>query len=75
MKYIKDFHGFNITEAIKDIDLIVGDARLGKEATEAEFITGRGPIRNAIMDRLTYTYKLDPHYQFGNDGVIVVTIE
>ena len=70
----RDFHGWLLEDALMEIDVIVGDVRQQQSTQHAEFITGRGIIRQAILNLLE-EYNLRPDLQWGNDGVVVVTIQ
>ena len=49
----KDFHGYGSLAAIKVVDQIISDVRTNRTSEDAEFITGRGVIRSAIIERAT----------------------
>ena len=70
----RDFHGYSLLEAEREIDDLVGMVRSQRARKSAEFITGRGVIRIAVMQRLK-EYKIESHYQIANDGVVLATIE
>jgi len=71
----RDFHGWDSVSAFQEVHNIVGDIRRHNTQEQAEFITGNGVIKTGILSILEQTYKLSPEVQWGNDGVIVVTIE
>jgi len=70
----KDFHGWTVEDTLREIDRIVGEIRLNRRVENAEFITGRGIIRHSLLDHLSQ-YNLNPNLQWGNDGVVVVSIQ
>ena len=70
----RDFHGWLLEDALQEIDVIVGNVRNNQKSEQAEFITGRGVIREAILN-LLLDYGLKAEYQWGNDGVVTTTIE
>lgn len=70
----RDFHGWTLVDAETEIDVIVGDVRIRKVREQAEFITGRGVIRDSLLEKLKQ-YGLNAELQWGNDGVISVLIE
>lgn len=69
----RDFHGWTVDNATQAVELIVGDIRMRAVTEDVEFITGHGPIRDAVFDLLTL-YNLSPKQQLGNSGVIIATI-
>lgn len=70
----KDFHGWKLEDAEHEVHLIIGDVRSNGASENAEFITGHGIIKKSIQDILKQ-YGLNSETQWGNSGVIVVTIE
>jgi len=70
----RDFHGWLLEDALEEVHKIVGDVRQQHSLQHAEFITGRGLIRQAILTLLE-EYTLRPDLQWGNDGVVIVTIQ
>jgi len=70
----RDYHGFTIDEALQSVELIIGEIRNNNETKDVTFITGRGPIRKAVIVLLK-EYKLDPHIKLGNTGAVIVTID
>ena len=71
----KDFHGYTVPEAGREVDSVVAHIRQNNIPQEVEFITGSGIIKDAVMDILTLDYRLDPSCRMGNSGVIVVYVE
>ena len=69
-----DYHGRTLEDALKDAEGIIDSARLQGNAVEVEIITGRGEIRQELMD-LFENHSLKPTYKLGNDRVILVTVE
>ena len=70
----RDFHGWFSQEVRREVDRIVADVRRRDGEETVEFITGRGPLRKLVISILS-EYGISSHFQIGNDGVIVATIE
>ena len=70
----RDFHGWTVDDTLKEVDRIIGDVRINNRCEHAEFITGRGAIREQITYHIR-EYNLHPETKWGNDGVIVVMIQ
>jgi len=70
-----DFHGYELLQAIHEVDSIVGKVRNEQKTEHATFVTGHGIIREKILNLLEDVYGLDPRLQIGNNGTIIVTIE
>lgn len=70
----RDFHGWTLDEALQEIHHIVGNVRKQSKVEQAQFITGNGEIKKQII-YLLKRYDLAPDNQWGNDGVVIVTIE
>ena len=70
----KDYHGFYATDALSDVETIIGRVRMSSKREHAEFITGFGVIREELFDLLE-KYSLDPTYKLNNPGTIIVDIE
>ena len=70
----RDFHGWTVADTLDEIDKIVGDVRINNRRDDAEFITGRGTIRESLLDYLR-EYNLTPELKWGNDGVVCVMIQ
>ena len=69
-----DFHGMTVEEALKKMETIIGDVRIDGNCEDVRIITGRGPIRNAIL-KLCDEYDFDHDFELGNDGALYITIE
>ena len=69
----RDYHHHRLDEAIADAESVIGGVRMRGQAEEARFITGYGVIREELY-RLLQTYGLEPTYELGNQGVILVDI-
>lgn len=71
----KDLHGYTKEQAIRKVDEIVSLIRMTKsDNIRIEFITGSGIIRETVINTLR-GYDLDPHLQWGNQGVVVCLVE
>jgi hypothetical protein len=70
----KDYHGFKLSEALRDLEQTVGYVRMKAKAEDAEIITGFGEIRSEVFSRLQ-EYGLNPSWKLGNNGTIVCVIE
>ena len=70
----RDFHGWTIEDAIKEVHRIVGTTRMVGAAVQVVLVTGHGVIQGAVMDELT-DLGLKPSTQLGNSGVVTVIIE
>lgn len=69
----RDYHNFLVGEALRDAERVIGEVRMAGKAEEARFITGYGMIRGQLFE-LLQTYGLEPTYELGNQGVILVDI-
>jgi len=70
----KDFHGYLLSDAIQEVELIIGDIRNRGVTEQVEFITGHGKIQIAITE-LFNSYHISYNIQLGNSGVVVATID
>lgn len=70
----RDFHGWLLSDAVKEVHSIVGQVRKDRRPDAAEFITGNGVIKVAVLEILE-SYKLAPIVRWGNAGTIDVFIE
>jgi len=70
----KDFHGWTVDDTMREIDRVIGDVRMNGRSEIAEFITGRGVIKEQLMYHIR-EYHLNPEPKLGNDGAIVVLIQ
>jgi hypothetical protein len=69
----RDYHNFLVGEALRDAERVIGEVRMDGKAEEARFITGYGMIRQQLFE-LLQTHGLEPTYELGNQGVILVDI-
>ena len=69
-----DFHGMTPMLVERKIDEMVGKYRLTSTTETVKFITGRAMHRKTSMKHLRM-YGLNPMYEPGNDGAIIVVIE
>lgn len=69
----RDYHHHLVGEALRDAERVISDVRMRGVAEEARFITGYGVIRKDLFE-LLQTYGLEPTYELGNQGVILVDI-
>ena len=70
----RDFHDWLLADAEREIEIIISEVRMKGTTEPAEFITGRGKIRESIQD-LIRSYGLNAELQWGNDGVVIAMIE
>lgn len=70
----RDFHGWLVQDAVREVHNIIGESRNRSKIENAEFITGHGVIKVELIELLKQ-YDLTPEVQWGNTGVVVVTIE
>jgi len=70
----RDFHGYKLEDAIRAVDVIIGECRTKGLCTGAEFVTGHGVIQKELL-ALCEQYGLDARVSWTNTGVINVTIE
>lgn len=68
----KDYHGWLVEDAVRDVEMEIGRARMG-ESTAAEFVTGNGAIKKAVI-RILDDYGLTGRDQMGNSGVVVADL-
>ena len=69
----RDYHNFRLDDALSDAESVISHVRMERKAEEARFITGYGVIREELYDLLV-RYGLEPTYELGNQGVILVDI-
>ena len=60
-------------EAVREVELLIGRCRVDDVPQQAQFITGNGEIKKAVL-RILDDYGLSGEEQWGNPGVIVVTL-
>ena len=70
----RDFHGYLLEDAIREVDLIIGDIRSRGATEEVKLITGHGAIQIAVLE-LFNDYHIPANIQLGNTGVVVATID
>lgn len=70
---VRDYHGWNINDAIRDVELLIGQIRQQGQHDHVELITGFGRIRSAVFHTLV-AHHLEPVYKIGNEGTIKVLI-
>ena len=69
----RDYHHHRLDDALTDAESIISAVRMQGIAEDARFITGYGVIRQELFD-LLQRYGLEPTYELGNQGVILVDI-
>lgn len=69
-----DFHGWRTEDALREVELQIGDARSSDMPAYAEYITGNGRIKRELLQLLD-TYGIEGREKLGNSGVIVATLE
>lgn len=69
----KDYHGWLVEDAVRDVELLVGRARMN-DPVLAEFITGNSVIKKAIL-RVLDDYGLEGEEKWGNVGAITVMLQ
>jgi len=70
----RDFHGYLLSDALLETQLIIGRVRNNGIPETAEFITGNGRIKIEVFETLK-DHGLSPTVKLGNSGGIVVNIE
>jgi len=70
----RDFHGYDLEDALDAVHFIIGDVRSAGRTESAEFITGHGVIQKELL-ALCKQYGLTANVSWSNTGVINVTIE
>jgi hypothetical protein len=70
----RDFHGYLLDDALREVELIIGDIRKRGVTEEVKFITGHGKIQIGILE-LFNDYHIGANIQLSNSGVIVATID
>lgn len=70
----RDFHGFKLEDALREVDIIIGAVRIQGQTESAEFITGHGVIQKELL-ALCEQHGLESSISWTNSGVITVTIE
>ena len=70
----RDFHGYELEDALDAVHFIIGDVRSAGRTESAEFITGHGVIQKELL-ALCKQYGLTANVSWSNTGVINVTIE
>ena len=69
----RDYHHHRLDEALADAEHVIGAVRMDSRAENARFVTGYGVIREELFD-LLQRHGLEPTYELGNQGVILVDI-
>ena len=69
-----DLHGYTFEEAVALVDEVVGKIRMQQIEVDVKFITGKGTIRWKLMDYLKLL-DVEPRFELGNEGVIIVTVD
>ena len=69
-----DLHGYTLEDAIKLVDKVIGNLRMQQKEEDVKFITGKGVIRWPLMDYLR-DLGVEPRFELGNEGVIIVTVD
>ena len=67
-----DVHGLTIKELPKFLDDIMYKA-VSTRIEEIEFITGLGPLQDAIMDMCVEVYKCGVRRKMDNKGILIVS--
>lgn len=70
---VYDLHGKNIEEAIELVEKVIGKIRLSQAESDIKIITGWGSIRKALVKYFA-EHNIDYHFEWGNDGVIIVNV-
>ena len=71
-KLIKDYHGFTVDDALRDVEDILYTAD-PEEFNLIKLITGRGKIHDAVVDYLDYS-EVEWMHEGNNDGVVIVQL-
>lgn len=69
-----DFHGYKLEDALREVEVIIGEVRTAGNTEVAEFITGHGFIQKGLLT-LCEQYGLDAKISWTNSGAINVVIE
>lgn len=70
----RDFHGYTLENALRQVEVIIGEVRTAGNTQSAEFITGHGVIQEGLLT-LCEQYGLDAKISWTNSGAINVIIE
>ena len=69
-----DLHGFKLEDAIEHIESEIGKIRLSGKEDDLLVITGRGVIRNVLIQYLK-DHDIDHNFEWGNDGAIHIRVD
>lgn len=70
----KDFHGYEVEDAKRAVEDIIGQVRISDRVQNFYFITGHGVIQKELL-ALMEQYGLHAQVSWSNSGVITGTIE
>ncbi len=70
----RDYHGYKLADALREVEVIIGEVRTAGNTQSAEFITGHGVIQEGVI-AVCKQYGLDARVSWTNSGVITLTIE
>ena len=69
-----DFHGLTLEEAESKVHEIIGNSRISGRLHTYKFITGNGQIKRSMVEWLK-DYGITPEEEWGNSGVLNITID
>ena len=69
-----DFHGRLLEEALEDVHMLVGEARMLNTPIDCKFITGHGRIKGHLVEILE-DYGIEAREELGNSGVLLALVE
>lgn len=70
-----DFHGMNLEELKREIDHIIGVARINDSVENYELVTGEGILKEFLKKYLKEEYNLDYREAHNSSGTLFVTVE